>query len=335
MNYKFSSLKPILDCFYEWDILSPTDISDKIGKSKVIVHKYLKELVNLWKLIKIWKWTHTKYKSSNIGTPKKIYINNINLKYEEIKIIQNSFYKFSHEWNILEGIEWFINRCMDRNFNINEKTINYIKIKKHIDSIKNKCWLIDNTKNFKLNIKDMNMDKVFYADQYNRIEFGRWKLAEMTFFAKQSQNMKLIKKCIDMIIYQIKCLIKEENIEAIAIIPHSINRINQILKILNKNLLSVWLPFINITKYFPNNIPIPQKTLKSREQRIINAKNSIIINTKNDLNYKKILLIDDFIWSWSTLNETAKKLKDLWINKIIWFAFVGNTNMKYDIINEI
>jgi hypothetical protein len=61
----------------------------------------------------------------------------------------------------------------------------------------------------------------------------------MTFFAKQSQNMKLIKKCIDMIIYQIKCLIKEENIEAIAIIPHSINRINQILKILNKNLLSV------------------------------------------------------------------------------------------------
>jgi len=47
------------------------------------------------------------------------------------------------------------------------------------------------------------------------------------------------------------------------------------------------------------------------------------------------LLIDDFVWSGATLNETAYKLKQNWVKKIIWFAFVGNANLSYDIINEV
>jgi len=41
------------------------------------------------------------------------------------------------------------------------------------------------------------------------------------------------------------------------------------------------LPFVNIIKYYPNNIPIPQKSLKSREQRIMNARNTIFIDDAN------------------------------------------------------
>lgn len=46
MVIKFSSLKPILECFEDNKLLSPSEIADILGKSKAIVHKYLKELIN-------------------------------------------------------------------------------------------------------------------------------------------------------------------------------------------------------------------------------------------------------------------------------------------------
>jgi len=65
-----------------------------------------------------------------------------------------------------------------------------------------------------------------------------------------------------------------------------------------------------VIKYYEDNIAIPQKSLKTRAQRIENARNTIFIDDKNIQNYKKVLLIDDFVGSGATLNETAKKLKD-------------------------
>jgi predicted amidophosphoribosyltransferase len=55
------------------------------------------------------------------------------------------------------------------------------------------------------------------------------------------------------------------------------------------------LPFVNIIKYYANNIPIPQKSLKTRKQRIQNAKNTIFVEDKNIEKFKNIFLIDDFV----------------------------------------
>jgi hypothetical protein len=41
------------------------------------------------------------------------------------------------------------------------------------------------------------------------------------------------------------------------------------------------------------------------------------------------------VWSWATLNETAIKLKAEWVKEVIGFAWVGNMNLNYDVINEI
>jgi len=73
------------------------------------------------------------------------------------------------------------------------------------------------------------MQKVFYSSEYSFMEFGRSKLAEMTFYAKQSQNSKLINQSIDEIFYKLECLIKNEKIDCIAITPWSIDRKNQLL----------------------------------------------------------------------------------------------------------
>ncbi len=339
MVIRFSSLKPILDCLTGNKVLSPSEIGDILGKSKVIVHRYLKELISQWKVKKIWTGSHVKYtllwnkaKENSWKQQKDIFID---LPYEQLEIIEQTFYKFTESSTLLMWVKWFIERCNARNMDIEEKAKQFVKIKLHIDKMKNKCGLLEATQAFKNNVSHLYLDHVYYADQYNWMEFGRGKLAELTFYAKQSQNKQLINQAIEMILLQIQCIIQHSGIDAIAIIPPSIPRIHQLLKILHNKLKGYHIPFIPLVKYSPSKIPVPQKSLKSREQRIRNAKETILVNEIRTMPYKKILLIDDFVWSGSTLNETAHKLKELWIKQVIWFSFVGNTNLSYDVINEI
>lgn len=127
------------------------------------------------------------------------------------------------------------------------------------------------------------------------MDFGRGKLAEMTFYGKQSQNKTLILESIDEVYYKIECLLQKESYSAIAITPWSIERKNQFLKILKNKLIPLGVPFIKMVKYYPNVIAIPQKTLKTREQRILNAKNTIFVDDSEIGKYEKVLLIDDFV----------------------------------------
>ena len=55
-------------------------------------------------------------------------------------------------------------------------------------------------------------------------------------------------------------------------------------------------------------IIVPQKTLSKLQDRIYNAKNSMIVTEKSSFNH--ILLIDDAVGSGATLNEIAFQLKD-------------------------
>ena len=88
-------------------------------------------------------------------------------------------------------------------------------------------------------------------------------------------------------------------------------------------------------KYYENDIHIPQKSLKTRKERIENARNTIFIHDTHISEYRKVLLIDDFVGSGATINETAKKLKADGVREVIGMALVGNLNLSYDIINEI
>lgn len=100
---------------------------------------------------------------------------------------------------------------------------------------------------------------------------------------------------ISPIKHKILCSVHNSDFDALAVVPWSIKRENQLLKILKKELSEADLPFVNIIKYYPNKIPIPQKSLKTREQRIKNATNTIFVDDQKTQNYKKVLLIDDFV----------------------------------------
>jgi len=341
MAYLFKSLQRIIDVFDSKNELWATEISEIIGKSNVIVHKYLKELVKIWKLKKIWAWPRTKYViifDKNEEIKKKnnnAQDNTFNIGFSEKKLLDEFFLKFSAQWKILKWFDGIKKWCEERNLDPEIKIKSYFDIYNHILKLQDNCGLIDAKKAFWKDFEKVYLDEIYYADQYKRMDFGRWKLAEITFYWKQSQNKQLISQSIDEIIYKIECLIWKQKYDSIAIVPWSIDRKNQLLKMLKNRLKTLNLPFVNIIKYYPNWIAIPQKTLKTREQRLQNARDTIFVDDKNIENYNKILLIDDFVWSWSTLNETAKKLKQLWVKKIDWLAFVWNLNLSYDIINEI
>ncbi|MDQ7023773.1 MAG: phosphoribosyltransferase family protein [Candidatus Gracilibacteria bacterium] len=270
----------------------------------------------------------------NIGN-KTNTINNYIPDFKTKKILEEVFYKFSPEGKLMIGFEGMKKWCEDRNMNLEEKINNFLKIKEHIEELQNYCGLISAKNSFGKHFENIYLDEIYYADQYNWMEFGRGKLAEMTFYAKQSQNKNLIEQANNEIFLKLECIILNGNFDAIAITPWSIDRKNQLLGLLKEKLKQLNLPFINIIKYYENNIPIPQKSLKTREQRMQNAKNTIYVEDKNIAKYKKVFLIDDFVGSGSTLNETAKKLKEKSVEEVIGFSYVGNLNLSYEIINEV
>lgn len=337
MNYSFKVYKEVLDIFYDKDIIWATEISNILWISRVIVHKVLKQLTEEKKIEKIWKWAHTRYKSLVFVWEKKEkdIDTNIIIDFKTKKLLDEIFYKFDSDWKILKWFSWFKTWVLNRNIDLQKSINSYLKIYNYLEWLENNCWLLDATDIFNKKFEKNYMKKVFYAWEYNFMEFWRSKLAEMTFYAKQSQNKNLINVSIDEIFYKLECLIKTEKIDWIAIIPWSIDRKNQLLWILKERMSLFNIPYVNIIKYYPNNIPIPQKSIKSKSWRIINAQNTIYVHDKNLKNYSKILLIDDFVWSWATLNITAQKLCESWVNEIIWFSFVWSLDLTYEVINEI
>ena len=127
------------------------------------------------------------------------------------------------------------------------------------------------------------------------------------FFVKQHQDKQQLKNLISLFYRNLECLLTTFDIDVIALTPPSISRKVQILDLVDQ-LLDPSIPRIPLIKNSPSKIFIPQKSLKGPEDRIQNAKNTIFIK-EEDIDYNTVLLIDDFVGSGATLNETAIKLK--------------------------
>ena len=336
MSYTYASLKQVLDVFLDTP-LGVTEIARMISKDRSLVHRYLKELVAQGKIEKVGKGSHTKYQLiGDIASKKELQnVPDVLLPLEQADLLDQIFLKFAADGRMLQGADGFLIWCHERGLDPMGKAINYITIYEHLRSVQNSCGMVDATGNFTPHVAEMFLDQVLYADQYKRMEFGRGKLAELTFYAKQSQDYDLIMQSIKLIARKLQCLIKADTYDALAIVPWSIKRQNQLLYILKKELEYLNLPFVKIIKYYPHKIPVPQKSLKTREQRLSNAKNTIFVDDPACKKYKKMLLIDDFVGSGNTLNETAKKLKEEGVTEVVGFAFVGNTDLSYEVINEV
>jgi predicted amidophosphoribosyltransferase len=79
---------------------------------------------------------------------------------------------------------------------------------------------------------------------------------------------------------------------------------------------------------------VPQKTLNKIEDRIINARETIVVEGNDS--YNNILLIDDAVGSGSTLNEIAKKIRQRGQcgGKIIGLTITGSFK-GFEVISEV
>lgn len=207
----------------------------------------------------------------------------------------------------------------------------YIATIKKFDRFR-KNNLIDGMAKMKNTFKEVFLDKLFYLDFYSIERFGKTKLGQMLLYAKQSQNITLIRQLINEIRPRIISLINSYKIDGILFIPPTVKREVQFMRELEKQ-LNLPVRTLSVAKV-KTEIIIPQKTLSKLEDRIENAKYTIIVDDAKQ--YDNILLIDDAVGSGATFNETARQIKNknLLSGKIVGLAITGSLK-GFDVISEV
>ena len=177
---------------------------------------------------------------------------------------------------------------------------------------------------------EIMLDEMYFCEFYKIPRFGKTRVGQILLHAKQTQNEKYIRVICDQ--FKDKLIKLAKDFDCLCFVPPSTPRSIQFMDVLNETINST-KPRIIATKQF-GDLAIQQKTLKNRNDRIENARETILI--KSDKTYGSCLIIDDAIGSGSTLNEIARKLKNLKIitGKVVGVGIVGNLD-GFEVINEI
>lgn len=291
------------------------------------VRKQLKNLIDKGILKKIGRPPKVYYL---LHTGKQTFIaSSIDKKIK--RIIDERYLFISPSGESKTGWEGFLTWCEKTKQNPTKTAQEYIETLKKFDKFR-KNGYIDGLPKMKKTFKNVFFDKLFYLDFYSIERFGKTKLGQMLLYAKQSQNVKLIHQLIGEIRLKIIFLIEKYDIDGILFIPPTVKREVQFMKELEKQ-LRLPVRTISVSK-LKTDIIIPQKTLSKLEDRIENAKHTIVVDDIKQ--YKNVLLIDDAVGSGSTLNETARQIKnkDMVSGNIIGLAITGSFK-GFDIISEV
>lgn len=310
--------------------VSVNKLTEVFSIGRVMIQRHLRNLIDSGELVKV-------------GIPPKVYYSinkkspinktEYNIDHETIKIIDDNFTLLEPDGVEIEGFNGFVKWCNDRKYKVEDRASEYVKLIKEYDNFK-KDGFIDATQKLITTFKeeDRFLDELHYMYPYSFPIYGKTKMGQWLFHAKQTQNKNLMRKVINIVVPQIENLIKEKGVNAISFVPPTVPRNIQFMSELRKH-LNINLPIIKIEK-IKTEIMIQQKSLKEITDRIKNAEGTMVINTENT-NYKKMLIIDDFTGSGSTLNILAKKLKKQKIaTEVIGLTITGSMN-GFEVIKEV
>ncbi len=246
------------------------------------------------------------------------------------RIINERFLKITPDGALQTGTQAFARWCLARKLDPVKTSTDYVASIKKFDAYR-KNGLIDGMFKVQHTLPSVYLDQLYYLDFYAIERFGKTKLGELILYAKQSQNRGLIKIVAMDVHDQILAAIKDFQIDAVGFVPPTVKRDVQFMKELER-LLQLSSPTIQITK-IRTPISVPQKTLSKLEERIENAKQSLVVEERKV--YKNILLIDDAVGSGATINEVAGQIrsKKLCTGKIIGLALTGSFS-GFEVIHE-
>ncbi|VVA43770.1 conserved hypothetical protein [Candidatus Roizmanbacteria bacterium] len=290
------------------------------------VRKQLKNLIEKGLLQKMGKPPKVWYFLVKKTTP-TVFLINKNIQ----AIIDKRYYFISSTGEAQIGWKGFVSWCQKTKQDPIKTSQEYIDTLKKYDIFR-KNDLINGMAKMKNTFTQVYSDKIFYLDFYSIERFGKTKLGQKLLYSKQSQNKELINELIMEIRPQILKVINKYQINGILFIPPSVKREIQFMKELEKQ-LHLPIKILAVSKV-KTPIIIPQKTLSKLEDRIENAKQTIIVEDNSF--YKNVLLIDDAVGSGATLNETAKQIKqkNLCTGQVIGLAITGSFK-GFDVISEV
>ncbi len=309
---------------------SANDLQEYIGVSRQMIHRVLNRMLEQNYLQKLGRPPRVFYRLNLAGAGKQP---GISLSEEEIIFLNEHFLVITETGKRLEGPEAMQAWCERQNLPVEKTTKEFIVTKKKYlkyflpTGLINGTEKLQNTKGFDY----IAIDKLFYCDFYAIERFGKTRLGTLLHFAKQGQNRPLMQEIIELTKSRVENLVKEVKAEAVGYIPPTIKRHLQIMKVLQQG-YNLPLPHINLLKV-TGAIPVPQKSLSKLEDRISNAKASIVV--KDTRRFGNILLIDDAVGSGATINETAVKLKQKGLAKKISGLAITGSFKGFDVIQEV
>ena len=309
------------------DKVSPKELVEELKISPQALYRHIKKLL-------------IENKIEKIGSSPKVYYQVTNEKNEPIEceivdsisleFINSNFYTVTPLGVEKEGIDGFKYWCEKRGYPLQKTASEYVLTLGKYEAYKTNS-VIDGMSKMKNTFKKVCMDEILYLDFYAIERFGKTKLGYMLLYSKQSQSYDYINRLIGLISEPIKNIIKFYNIDGIAFAPPTVKREVQLMKILEKK-LEFGLRKVSIEK-LKTPIIVPQKTLSKLDDRIENAKNTMLVTENSKFN--NILLIDDAVGSGATLNEISEQIKAKNIcNKLICLAITGSFN-GFDVISEV
>ncbi len=250
---------------------------------------------------------------------------------KEEHLMNERFLKIPANGVLQTGTNAFINWCLARKLDPIKTSREYLASVERFDAYK-KEGLIDGLYKISHSLPFVALDQLYYLDFYSIERFGKTKLGELLLYAKQSQNLGLMKRIVGDVEGRITEVIKRFQIDAVGFIPPTVKRNVQLMRELER-LLHLPLPIVKITK-IRTPIMVPQKTLSKLEERLENARQSFVVEEQNM--YRNILLIDDAIGSGATMNEIAEQIrsKKLCTGKIVGLALTGSFS-GFEVIHEV
>jgi DNA-binding transcriptional ArsR family regulator len=246
------------------------------------------------------------------------------------RLIKERFLKITPDGILQTGTQAFIRWCLARKLDPVKTSIEYAASITKFDAHK-KDGLIDGMQKMKRAFPYVFLDRLFYLDFYSIERFGKTNLGELILYAKQSQNIALVKLITADVHSRILEIIERFSIDAVGFVPPTVKRNVQFMKELER-LLHLPVPTVKITK-IRTPIIVPQKTLSKLEERIENARQSLVVEERNA--YRNILLIDDAVGTGATINEVANQIRSnkLCTGEIIGLGLTGSFN-GFDVIQE-
>lgn len=325
-------IKKLFSQSEDWTVVA---LTKELNVSKQLIHRILNDFLEEGSIIKLGLPPKTIYRLIKKDILVAEDVNEYpDLSYHpESEYFKKHFLLITETGEYKEGIEGFAIWCHKRSLPL-EKTINEYKLTKvKYDSYYTQDGFVNGTEKLTQTkgYEGIFINSLFYLDFYAIERFGKTKLGTILHFAKQGQNVFLMRILLNEIKSKLSAFLEDHQIEAIGFIPPTIKRETQLMQYLQDG-LEIDLPLIHIKK-ISGLIAVPQKSLQKIEERINNA--DLTFTIPDSIQYNKILLIDDAVGSGATINQIAKKIK----NKkkavsIIGLAIVGSFK-GFDVITDV